>query len=54
MRRELNSSECISKVTIVVYLGCKLLIKGIYFVRYLYDALYNGTQIFFVSSRKII
>lgn len=38
----------------MLYLGCKLLIKGIYSVGYLYNALYNGAQIFFVGCRKII
>lgn len=38
----------------MVYLGSKLLIKGMYFVGCLYNALYNRAQIFFVGYRKII
>lgn len=44
----------IPQVTIVVYLGCKLLIKGIYSFGYLHNALYNRAHIFFVGCRKII
>lgn len=38
----------------MVYWGCKLLIKGIYFLGYLYNTLYNRAQIFLVGYRRII
>lgn len=37
----------------MLYLGSKLLIKGMYFVGCLYNALYNRALIFFVGYRKI-
>lgn len=51
--QRLISSTCIPEVA-VVYLGCKPLIKGMYFVWCLCDDLHNGTQILSVGFRKTV